>query len=66
MKKCLDHNSENRPTTWEILKCLLENYDDRIRGKKEIIDLADKKSSNHKNIYQIQRIIIILYKSPIK
>jgi len=48
MKKCWDHNPENRPTTWEILKCLLENYDDRIRGKKEIINSADN-TKNHKH-----------------
>jgi hypothetical protein len=58
VKRCWDYNPENRPTAKE---------------KSEIIKLAetkDKKSSNQKSFYQIQKIInttwIILYKLSIK
>ena len=46
MKKCWDHNPENRPTAEEINTCLGEYYsffDNITRGKKEIIELAEAK-----------------------
>ena len=43
MKKCWDHNPENRPTAEEIYKCLEEYYQDEITEKKEIIKLAEAK-----------------------
>ena len=43
MKKCWDHNPENRPTAEEILKCFWElNYE--LNGEKEeIIEQAEAK-----------------------
>ena len=43
MKRCWDHNPENRPTTDEIYDCLLEYYDYPTEEKKEIIELAESK-----------------------
>src|SRR6266511_3570859 len=45
MKKCWDHNPENRPTAREIWDCLEEYYwyDDETEKKKEIIKLAENK-----------------------
>ena len=44
MKKCWDHNPENRPTAWEIYNCLKEyqRYD-ITEEKKEIIESAETK-----------------------
>ena len=44
MKKCWDHNPENRPTAWEIKDCLWEyrKYG-RTKEKKGIIELAEIK-----------------------
>ena len=39
MKRCWDHNPENRPTAEEIFICLEEYY----QNKKEIIKLAETK-----------------------
>src|SRR6185369_14609172 len=38
MKRCWDHNPENRPTAEEINRCLLEYY-----NKEEIISSAEAK-----------------------
>ena len=44
MKRCWDHNPENRPTAKEINDCLREYLDNRItEEKKEIIKLAEAK-----------------------
>ena len=44
MKKCWDHNPENRPTAQEIKDCLDEYYQYRFdKEKKEIIKLAEMK-----------------------
>src|SRR6266542_146642 len=44
MKKCWDHNPENRPTAKEIYDCLCEYYaPDRTEEKKEIIESAEAK-----------------------
>ena len=44
MKKCWDHNPENRPTAKEIKDCLHEYYRyDRTKEKEEIIKLAEAK-----------------------
>ena len=44
MKKCWDHNPENRPTAWEIGDCLWEYRRYSItEEKKEIIELAEAK-----------------------
>src|SRR5438105_7740640 len=44
MKRCWDHNPENRPAADEILDCL-EEYDERYitEEKKGIIELAEDK-----------------------
>ena len=44
MRRCWDHNPENRPTAEEINRCLWEYYrDDMTKEKKEIIKLAESK-----------------------
>src|SRR2546429_2998926 len=44
MKRCWDHNPENRPTAEEIQDCLCEySRNDRTEEKKEIIKLAEDK-----------------------
>src|SRR6266542_2479873 len=44
MKKCWDHNPENRPTAKEINDCLEEYYRSYItEEKKEVIELAEAK-----------------------
>ena len=44
MKRCWDHNPENRPTAKEIRSCLWEYYNrDITEEKKEIIELAEAK-----------------------
>src|SRR5205807_7524963 len=48
MKRCWDHNPENRPTAKEIYNCLWEYYEDYNKGditeeNKEIIKLAEAK-----------------------
>ena len=46
MKKCWDHNPENRPTAEEIKDCLLEHYPygrDPTEEVIEIIKLAESK-----------------------
>ena len=44
MKKCWDHNPENRPTAKEIFDCLLEYLSSvATEEKKEIISLAEAK-----------------------
>src|SRR5205809_449064 len=44
MKRCWDHNPENRPTALEIRDCLYESYgSDITEEKKEIIELAETK-----------------------
>src|SRR5438270_528761 len=43
MKRCWDHNPENRPTSKEIHDCLDEYYYRSTEEKKEIIKLAEVK-----------------------
>src|SRR5437773_12455792 len=44
MKKCWDHNPENRPTAEEIKDCFWEYHQDNItKEKKKIIDSAEDK-----------------------
>ena len=44
MKKCWDHNPENRPTAMEICYCLWEYHEVNItEEKKEIIESAEAK-----------------------
>ena len=46
MKKCWDHNPENRPTAKEIYDCFWEYHEvnsNRTEEKKEIIELAETK-----------------------
>ena len=43
MKKCWDHNPENRPTAEEINDCLWEYWYNITKEKKEIIKLAEAK-----------------------
>src|SRR3989442_2627988 len=44
MKKCWDHNPENRPTAEEIKDCLFEYFESGItKEKKKIIKLAEVK-----------------------
>src|SRR5207247_8034367 len=44
MKKCWDHNPENRPTAEEIYDCLLEYWGiDTTKEKEEIIESAEAK-----------------------
>src|SRR5947209_4065990 len=44
MKKCWDHNPENRPTALEIYDCLCEYiWSDKTEEKEEIIELAEAK-----------------------
>ena len=43
MKRCWDHNPENRPTAKEIYDCLLEYCYIATEEKKEIIKLAESK-----------------------
>src|SRR5438046_6228339 len=44
MKRCWDHNPENRPTAWEIWDCLREyGLGDITEEKKEIIESAEAK-----------------------
>src|SRR5947209_12428214 len=40
MKRCWDHNPENRPTAEEIYDCLWEYDYSQIKEKKKIIELA--------------------------
>ena len=40
MKRCWDHNPENRPTAWEICDCFDEYWSPT---EKEIIELAESK-----------------------
>jgi len=43
MKKCWDHNPENRPTAQEILDCLMKYSSIYNEEKEEIIKLAEAK-----------------------
>src|SRR5437016_1377992 len=44
MKRCWNHNPENRPTAEEIRGCFREYYlGDRTKEKEEIIELAETK-----------------------
>src|SRR5207253_2836205 len=43
MKKCWDHNPENRPTAWEIYKCLWEYWYNVTEEIEEIIESAEAK-----------------------
>src|SRR5438270_6073956 len=43
MKKCWDHNPENRPTAEEIYDCLREYYLMSTEEKEKIIELAEAK-----------------------
>ena len=43
MKRCWDHNPENRPTAREINDCLCEYLSDMTEEKKEIVELAETK-----------------------
>src|SRR5438270_7292959 len=43
MKRCWDHNPENRPTAEEIYDCLYEYDYSQIKEKKKIIELAEEK-----------------------
>ena len=55
MKKCWDHNPENRPTAKEIHDCFW-GYSGRTEEKKKLSNQQkskDEKSSNQKNSYQI-------------
>src|SRR5881275_2332333 len=41
MKRCWDHNPENRPTAREIYKCLYKYHYGSTKEKKEIINSAE-------------------------
>ena len=43
IKRCWDHNPENRPTAEEIYDCLWEYDYSQIKEKKKIIELAEEK-----------------------
>ena len=43
MKKCWDHNPENRPTAEEICECLVKYWYNITKEKKEIIKSAEVK-----------------------
>ena len=45
MKRCWDHNPENRPTAWKIFECFWEysSTNNGVKEKKEVIELAEDK-----------------------
>src|SRR5437763_8137828 len=43
MKKCWDHNPENRPTAWEIYECFDGYHFSPTKEKKEIIESEEAK-----------------------